>query len=165
MVITGAKVDVVKGKYIPLYGGIHCDWPVYVKESNDMILIYHSDEPDDYGLENKKPGEWLIMHRADMFPENLEGSLLVNTRQESYEKIFDPHMSYVRMECACATFPELRVEGHNGIIEYDTINGHFRPFDDDVSVLEILPEAFIEALKATEKLKLELRGGSVPIDN
>jgi hypothetical protein len=157
LVITGARVEIVKGTYTPITGAIHCDWPVY--QGGGMVLIYHSQEPADYCLENNSQGEWLIFHRADMFPENLEETLQVNSRQESYSRIFDPDMSYVRMPCYPGTYPELRVEGHNGIQEYEVVNGVFYELDDEVFVLEVLPVAFIEVLKATEKLTVDLLNG------
>jgi hypothetical protein len=136
---------------------VHCDWPVYLrKEMNDMVMLYHMAEPEDYAEDNTKAGHWLIFHRADMFPEDLEKEIVTSSRRECYKRIMDPTMCYVQMKSDPPNYPELRVEGHNGIIEYDINNGVFIELSNEECVLEVLSEGFVEALKATAKLKAEM---------
>jgi hypothetical protein len=81
---------------------------------------FHSDGDDD-GYESDEGGEWII--------------------EESIARATKDVLCFARIACTSPSYPELRLEGANGITEFDFVRGSCKAIE-SISDIKIFPENF-----------------------
>lgn len=157
IVIQGCKSSILDGVYRPREHFIHCDWPIYFKDNDHFILIFECNITEPLTAINEDqidlPGKWIIQHLVELFIESNDISeLKIQDRIEGFNHILDINLSHVIMETKIPSFPELRVEGSNGIIEFDLVDGKYKPLH-GTSQIEIYTEDEIKAFNLSKVMK------------
>lgn len=142
LVITGALCPRVNGTYTPL-SQESGSWPVYTKLGDrDMFLLYVY--PD-----------WLIQSTADRFRD------LESRGDEQSVDAKRVLRAYVRLPCNPPTYPELRAEGQQSIVESsEFMGGLFQSTQQ--SNLTITTEQELQGLRASDMMKLAVQTEDKP---
>lgn len=108
VVISGAKNAKANGTFEPV-DEVSCDWPVYSKRGDrDIWLLYLTSRP-----ESIKNNDGTIFE----FPVEYSKWVIQCTKDKGGERAF------VEFHTESPTFPELRLEGSNGIVENEAVLG------------------------------------------
>lgn len=143
--LSGAKLNRVNGIYDPNTDIIRGDWPTYHHRMYSQIVMHFSVTEDDIDGSNSS-GEWRIEEEIQ--------SAIASSSSSSPSQSQSSFLCYVRIQCAFPTFPELRLEGANGIIEYNFIKGSHKIIE-GLSCIKIFPEDFPGNMNELEVLRSE----------
>lgn len=172
--ISMCNSTLVNGIYDPIENSMHCLCPVYQQRHNhDLYLLFQSKYtpslPSSWSPKELfwscLEGQWVIMEKQWILSRcpNCSLKFEVSTIADSF--IFDVSLGpfLLSMDSPEVTFPELRAEGANGVIEYVPAagaDGRYLPSKKPVEIV-IVPEEVSIAAQQVLEFKSEIKKANI----